>query len=214
MPACSVRKDSVSHKAEQQISDRHYCWLRARNPSLCVRFRFSFEDGGNEGERGWHRVDGESSGTWGPRRLTCATWLASRSRVMESGCFEADKIGGETPYSRRALTSRFLQGQAPSAVISALCSQEQSLRGFIVLELEKPGPVRSVMVARMRCEASGGREARSAVGPVGLVEAAYPLPPFFPLSPVSNGWSLGSALYTWLRAAYRRGWSAEWSRGS
>lgn len=31
------------------------------------------------------------------------------------------------------------------------------------------------MVARMRCKASGGREARSAVG---LVEAAYPLPPF------------------------------------
>lgn len=30
------------------------------------------------------------------------------------------------------------------------------------------------MVARMRCKASGGREARSAVG---LVEAAYPLPP-------------------------------------
>lgn len=66
------------------------------------------------------------------------------------------------------------------------------------------------MVARMRCKASGGREARSAVG---LVEAAYPLPPYFPLSPVSDGWSLGPALYTWLRAAYRRGWSAEWSRG-
>lgn len=31
------------------------------------------------------------------------------------------------------------------------------------------------MVARMRCKTRGGREARSAVG---LVEAAYPLPPF------------------------------------
>lgn len=55
MPAFSVRKYSVSHKAEQQISDRHYCWLTARNPSLCVRFRFSFEDGGDEGELGQSR---------------------------------------------------------------------------------------------------------------------------------------------------------------
>lgn len=31
------------------------------------------------------------------------------------------------------------------------------------------------MVARMGCKARGGREARSAAG---LVEAAYPLPPF------------------------------------
>lgn len=71
MPACSVRKYSVSHKAEQQISDRHCCWSRERNPSFCVRFTFSFEDGGDEGERS--RVDGESPGTWDPRRLTCAT---------------------------------------------------------------------------------------------------------------------------------------------
>lgn len=106
-------------------------------PSLCVRFGFSFEDGGDEGERGWDTVDGESSGTWGPRRLTCATWLASRSKVMEFDCSEADKIGGETPYSRRALTSRFLQGHAPGAVISALCSRAQYLRGVIVLELAK-----------------------------------------------------------------------------
>lgn len=43
-------------------------------------------------------------------------------------------------------------------MISALYSQAQSLRSFIVLELDNQGPMRSVMVARMRCKARGGRE--------------------------------------------------------
>lgn len=69
------------------------------------------------------------------------------------------------------------------------------------------------MAARMRCKTSRGREARSAVGPVQAGHPPPQNPPPLPLSPVSDGWPLGSALYMWLRAAYRRGWSAEWSRG-
>lgn len=69
--------------------------------------------------------------------------------------------------------------------------------------------MRSVMVARMRCKDCEGREQGQPLACGGRL----PPPPFYPLSPVSDGWSLGSALYTWLRAAYRRVQSAEWSRG-
>lgn len=84
-------------------------------------------------------LDEERPGSWDPRRLTCATWLASRSIVTEFDCFEPEGIGGETPNSRRALGLWSLQGLTPGAMISARYSQTQSLRSFIVLELEHQG---------------------------------------------------------------------------
>lgn len=41
--------------------------------------------------------------------LLVRQWLASRSKVTEFDCLEPEKIGGETPYSRRALSGRLAQ---------------------------------------------------------------------------------------------------------
>lgn len=63
--------------------------------------------------------------------LLVRRWLALRSRVTEFDWLEHEKIGGETPYSRRALAWRIPEGQPPGpagAVTSALCYREQSLR--------------------------------------------------------------------------------------